>query len=221
MTQIFHPSTNALSRFTIFGGVFLVGALGFIADRLSRSSWVTQVDVAVEQPVPFSHKHHAGNLGIDCRYCHFSVEEGRSAGIPPSKTCMTCHSVLFTAAEMLEPVRESFKTDRPIAWTRVHDLPDFVYFDHSIHLAKGIGCVSCHGRVDQMPLMWRENTLNMDWCLECHRDPSPHVRPLDKLFDMDWELPQGEHGGESPSSLHDSLVLPEVHPQQSCSTCHR
>lgn len=216
MTQIFHPSTNALSKFSLFGAVFLLGGLGFVVDKVHRSPWVTQVNVAVEQPVPFSHKHHAGNLGIDCRYCHTSVEESRFAGIPPSKTCMTCHSVLFTETDMLEPVRESYRTDEPIEWTKVHDLPDYVYFDHSVHLAKGVGCVSCHGQVNEMPLMWRENTLNMDWCLKCHRNPAEHLRPSEAVFEMDW-VPTSEDV-EKAHLFADQLNTEEL---TSCSVCHR
>ncbi len=129
----------------------------------------TRVNEAREQPVPFSHKHHAGELGIDCRYCHTSVEKSSFAGLPPTQTCMTCHSQIWTNAPMLEPVRASYRDDKSIAWTRVNALPDFVYFDHSIHVSKGIGCTTCHGQVAEMPLTWKANTLYMSWCLDCHR----------------------------------------------------
>ena len=132
-----------------------------------------------EQPIPFSHAHHVGGLGIDCRYCHTSVETSSFAGIPPTKTCMNCHSQIWSTSPTLEPVRESFRTGVSIQWTRVNDLPDYVYFNHSIHVNKGIGCESCHGRVDRMPLTWQENSLQMDWCLDCHRDPGKHIRPRD------------------------------------------
>ena len=214
MAQIFHPSMNALSKVSIFGAVFIIGAAGWAIDAVHCSPWVTQVDVAREQPVPFSHKHHVAGLGIDCRFCHNSVEVAASAGIPSTKVCMTCHSVLFKDSDILEPVRESFRSDESIEWARVHDLPDYVYFDHSIHLAKGVGCTSCHGRVDQMPLMWREHTLNMDWCLDCHRNPAPHIRPKEALFDMDWK----------PPALHDPELLMEeydVAPGDNCTICHR
>ncbi len=214
MAQIFHPSMNALSKVSIFGAVFAVAAAGWAIDAINRSPWVTQVDVAREQPIPFSHKHHVGGLGIDCRFCHTTVEVSASAGIPSTKVCMTCHSVLFKESDILEPVRQSYRTNQSIEWTRVHDLPDFVYFDHSIHLAKGIGCSSCHGRVDQMPLMWREHTLNMDWCLDCHRNPAPHVRPREALFDMNWK----------PPAMHDPHALMDeydVEPGENCSLCHR
>lgn len=212
MTQIFHHSFNTISRVSIFGAVFAAAALAWVGDRIHRSPYVTQANVVRAQPVPFNHKHHVQGLGMDCRYCHTTVEESAFAGIPPTKTCMTCHSQLYTDAEMLEPVRESYQTDRSVEWTRVHDLPDFTYFDHSVHLAKGIGCVSCHGRVDEMPLMWRANSLNMEWCLDCHRDPGAHVRPKEHLFDMDW----------FPAERRDDLVEEyEIESLTSCSTCHR
>ena len=166
MAQIFHPSTNLIAKASIFGAVFMLAGAAWIGDRVQRSPYVTEAKVAREQPVPFSHKHHVQGLGLDCRYCHTTVEESAFAGMPSTKTCMTCHSQLFTDAPMLEPVRESYRTNRSVEWRRVHDLPDFTYFDHSIHVAKGVGCSTCHGRVDRMPLVWRENTLNVLrlWC---------------------------------------------------------
>jgi hypothetical protein len=216
MAQIFHPSFNTLSKVSIFGAVFFLGAAVWGWDTLLRSPYTTQVNVARAQPVPFSHKHHVGGLGIDCRFCHTSVEESAFAGIPPTKTCMGCHSLVWKDAPMLEPVRESYRSDLSIPWTRVHDLPDFAYFDHSIHVAKGIGCSSCHGRVDEMPLTWRSETLNMDWCLGCHRDPALHVRPRERVFDVDW----------APDSLSaaERAELVErygIQSRTSCSSCHR
>jgi hypothetical protein len=164
MAQIFHPSTNTISRVTIFGGLILLIAVVTGLATINESPYITEVGVARTQPVPFSHKHHVGDDGIDCRYCHTSVEESSFAGIPPTKTCMNCHTQIWPDSPILEPVRESFRTGKSIQWTRVHNLPGFVYFNHSIHVHKGIGCVTCHGRVDRMPLMWRENTLYMDWC---------------------------------------------------------
>src|SRR5713101_2790252 len=157
MSQVFHRSTNTISRVSIFGAVFFIAGAGWLLDTISRSSYVTQAHTARVQPVPFSHKHHVGGEGFDCRYCHTSVEESAFAGIPPTKTCMNCHSQLWTNSAMLEPVRESFRSGVPIQWNRVHNLADFVYFNHSIHVNKGIGCVTCHGQVDQMPLMMQEN----------------------------------------------------------------
>ena len=173
--QIFHPSSNTIAKVSIFGAIFIVAGIGWILFEFNRSPYMTQVGVAREQPVPFSHKHHVQGLGIDCRYCHTSVEESASAGMPPTKTCMNCHSVLFNDAPLLEPVRKSFETGKPLEWVRVHDLPDFVYFDHSIHVAKGVDCTTCHGAVDEMPLMWRNETLHMQWCLDCHRNPEKHM----------------------------------------------
>jgi hypothetical protein len=189
MSQIFHHSMNTISKVTIFGAVFIIAGGLFVWGVIIRSPYVTEAGVVRNQPVPFSHRHHVSGLGIDCRYCHTSVEESSFAGIPPTHTCMSCHSQIWTNAEMLEPVRESYRTDTSIQWVRVHDVPDFVYFNHSIHVAKGIGCSTCHGPVDQMPLTWQQNTLNMEWCLECHRAPEKYVRPKDKIFDMTWQPP--------------------------------
>ena len=216
MAQIFHPSFNTLSRVSIFGAVFFLGAGVWAWDKLLRSPYATQVNVAREQPVPFSHKHHVAGLGIDCRYCHDTVEVSAFAGMPSTKTCMGCHSVVWKDAEILEPVRESYRSDRSLAWTRVHDLPDFAYFDHSIHLRKGIGCSTCHGRVDEMPLMWRTETLNMDWCLSCHRDPVANVRPRDRIFDMTWD--PRELGQEEREAL---ALEYAIESRTDCWTCHR
>ena len=157
--------------------------LGWVVLTLQRSDIVTAANEFVEQPVQFSHQHHAGGIGIDCRYCHTSVEVSPSAGIPPTKTCINCHSQIWNQSPYLEPVRASFRDDRPLNWIRVHDLPDFVYFNHSIHVRKGVGCETCHGRVDRMPLMFQAKSLQMEWCLDCHRDPSRYVRPLDRDHD--------------------------------------
>jgi hypothetical protein len=216
MAQIFHPSTNTFSRLSIFGALFLLAALAWLVAAINRSPYMTRAGVTRAQPVPFSHKHHVQGLGIDCRYCHTSVEEAAFAGLPPTKTCMTCHAQIWADSPMLEPVRESFRTGQAIAWTRVHDVPDFVYFDHSIHVKKGIGCVTCHGRVDQMPLMWQEHSLQMEWCLGCHRAPERFVRPRSQVFTMDWEPPSYQR------ALGQQLVQ-EYHIQRltSCSVCHR
>ena len=164
--QIFHPSTNTLSKFSIFGGLFIIAALGWGLAGINRSSYVTQAKIAKEQPVQFSHQHHVGAVGIDCRFCHTSVEESSFAGIPPTKTCMNCHSQLWAIVRIWNPLRESFRTGKSLEWVRVNDLPDFVYFNHSIHVKKGVGCDTCHGKVNQMPLMWQDASLAMEWCLE-------------------------------------------------------
>ena len=216
MPQIFHPSSNTFSKVSIFGALFLVGGGLYALAVLNRSPYVTEAGVAREQPVPFSHKHHAGELGIDCRYCHTSVEESSFAGIPPTKTCMNCHSQIFANSPFLEPVRASFRSGQSLQWTRVHDLPDFVYFNHSIHVNKGVGCTTCHGPVDRMPLMWQENSLQMEWCLNCHRNPEQYVRPREAVFRVDYVPPANQ------LELGRRLVA-EYHIQKltSCSTCHR
>lgn len=216
MAQIFHPSFNTISRVSIFGAVFFLGAAAWGTDRLLRSSYATQVEVAREQPIPFSHKHHVAGLGLDCRFCHTSAEESAFAGLPPSKTCMGCHSVIWNEAPMLEPLRQSYRDDTPIQWNRVHDLPDFVYFDHSIHVAKGVGCATCHGQVDEMPLMWRENTLNMNWCTQCHRDPEAYIRPLDEVFNLHWD--PDSLSAQERSELAQANA---VESQMNCTICHR
>ena len=186
MSQIFKPSTNTLARVSMFGALFFLLILAWVLVTLNRSSLVTRQGIVLQQPVPFSHDHHVAGLGISCLYCHTTVEESSFAGIPPSATCMNCHKLIWNESPMLEPVRESYRTGRPIEWTRVHDLPDFVYFDHSIHVAKGIGCASCHGRVDQMPLMYQAESLQMEWCLECHRAPERFIRPRAEIYNMEW-----------------------------------
>lgn len=214
MAQIFHRSTNTLSRVSIFGGLALVLALVAAAAAINRASYLTGVRVARAQPVQFSHKHHVSDDGIDCRYCHTSVERSAFAGIPSTKICMNCHSQIWADSPMLEPVRESFRTGKSIEWTRVHNLPGFVYFDHSIHVNKGVGCATCHGRVDQMPLMSRENTLYMEWCLECHRAPERFVRPREEVFNMNWQA-------EDQLALGRKLVSAyKIQKLTSCSVCH-
>ena len=230
--QIFHRSTNTLSRATIFGAVFVVAALFWAAAQIQRSPYVTYAGVARPQPVPFSHQHHVAGLGIDCRYCHTSVENSKFAGIPPTRTCMNCHSQIWTNAEMLEPVRESYRSGKSLVWTRVNDLPDFVYFDHSIHVNKGVGCNVCHGPVDRMPLMYNYASLQMEWCLECHRAPENFLRPRDQVFNMRYEEPTASKpvvvNGKSYTDqleLGTDLVkeykVRSVLDITSCSTCHR
>lgn len=215
MAQLFHPATNVFSKVSIFGAVFLIAAVGFVAATWTRSSYATRVGVARTQPIEFSHEHHVAGLGIDCRHCHESVEKSRFAGMPSTQVCMGCHSMIWTESPMLEPVRESFRTGKPIAWTRVHDIPDFAHFDHHVHVHAGIGCASCHGRVDKMPLMWRSQTLYMEWCLECHRQPERFIRPKSEVFVMDWSPPvdQLAQGTELVKDYH-------VSSQTNCSNCH-
>ena len=216
MAQIFHRSTNTISRVSIFGAVFIVAGLLGLLDAINRSPWVTDAHVAREQPIQFSHERHVAGNGIDCRYCHSSVEDSAFAGIPPTKTCMNCHAQIFSTSPFLEPVRQSFRSDQSIQWTRVHDLPDFVYFNHSIHLHKGIGCTTCHGQVDRMPLMWQEQSLQMEWCIDCHRHPEAYVRPRDSLFRVDYVVPSNQE------ELGRRLVAEyQIQKLTSCSTCHR
>ena len=191
MSQIFHRSTNTLSRATIFGAVFIVAALGWVAYAVQGSPFITYAGVRKPQPVPFSHQDHVTGLGIDCRYCHTSVETSSFAGIPPTKTCMNCHSQIWTNAQLLEPVRASYRSGESLRWTRVNQLPDFVFFNHSIHVTKGVGCNTCHGPVDLMPLMYQQESLQMEWCLGCHRDPGKNLRPRDQVFNMRYQPPSG------------------------------
>lgn len=219
MSQIFHRSTNTLSKVSIFGAIFVLAGVTWALAEIQRSSYNTRAFVEREQPVQFSHKHHVGDDGIDCRYCHTSVETSSFAGIPPIKTCMNCHSQLFVDSAYLAPVRDSFSSGKPIRWTRVHDLPDFVYFNHSIHINKGVGCSTCHGRIDTMPMTYQFASLQMEWCLACHREPERFVRPRDQVFSMDWRPPanQTEEGRKLLKQYH--IASPGV--ITSCSTCHR
>src|SRR5262245_12101107 len=216
MPQIFHRSFSTLSLVSIYGAVFLLAGAGYALALFVRSSYATNVGIAPQQPVPFSHQHHVNELGIDCRYCHTSVEDSHFAGIPPIKTCMNCHSQIWQGAEMLAQVRDSYKykTGKPLSWQRVHKLGDFCYFNHSSHVKKGIGCVNCHGRVDRMALIWQDKTLLMEWCLDCHRQPEKYVRPRDKVFDMTYER-------QSPDEGEKLVKKYNIKSKMSCSTCHR
>src|SRR5213592_3420761 len=212
--QIFHRSTNTISRATIFGAIFIVAVLLWAAIQFQRSPYVTYEGVRKPQPVPFSHQHHVAGLGIDCRYCHTSVETSNFAGIPPTSTCMNCHREIWTVADMLEPVRASFASGQPLVWSRVHRLPDFVHFNHSIHVYKGIGCAVCHGRIDKMPLTYQASPLTMSWCLDCHRNPEKYVRPRNQVFNMAY-VPQNQ------AELGPRLVTEyKIQKLTSCSTCH-
>jgi hypothetical protein len=216
MSQIFHRSANTIAKITLFGAVFFIAGLLGLFGMINRSSWVTQARVAREQPIQFSHERHVAGNGLDCRYCHTSVETSAFAGIPSTKICMNCHSQIFSGSAFLEPVRESFRSGRPLMWTRVHDLPDFVHFDHSIHVYKGIGCTTCHGQVDRMPLMYQESSLQMEWCVGCHREPERYVRPRAAVFSVDYLPP--------PNQLELGQRLVEAYQIQkltSCSTCHQ
>jgi hypothetical protein len=218
MSQIFHPSTNTIARVSILALVLLIGGGLWLLAAINRSSYVTGADVVRDQPVPFSHQRHVGGNGIDCRYCHTSVEETGFAGIPATETCMSCHSQVLSDAPMLAPIRESFRSGVPVQWTRVHDLPDFVYFNHSIHVAKGVGCETCHGRVDKMPLMWQEQSLQMEWCLECHRAPEKFLRPREEVLTMGYK-PAGDQVAIGQKLVQEYHV--NVKQLTNCSICHR
>ena len=218
MGQIFKERANAIARLVIFGGPALIMGIGAVFYAFGQSDYWTRVNSPLQQPVPFSHQHHVEGLGIDCRYCHTSVAQSSFAGLPPTETCMTCHSQVWKDAPVLQPVRDSFETGKPIKWTRVYDLPDYVYFDHSIHVNKGIGCVSCHGRVDQMPITWKTQPLYMRWCLDCHRRPEGSLRRPDEVFEMQDKAPENQ-------SLSSRSLTIENHVHQQgltdCYTCHR
>ncbi|GMU94469.1 MAG: cytochrome c [Candidatus Hydrogenedentota bacterium] len=221
MAQIFPSSMNTVARVTLIGGVLFLGLAGTGAMAFYRSPAVTNVNIAREQAVPFSHRHHVRGLGIDCRYCHTTVETSPYAGIPATETCMSCHSQVWTQAPMLEPVRQSWDTGQPLQWVRVNDLPDFVYFNHSIHVNKGIGCVTCHGQVDDMPLVSKANTFHMSWCLQCHKRPENFIRPKEHVFDMTW-TPARDN--TTQKELGPRLVEQyDINKAQltNCSVCHR
>jgi len=218
--QVFPRAANVVARAVVVGGLLAMAILTWACLQYTRSSYGTGMGLVVEQPVPFSHEHHVGVLGIDCRYCHTSVEDSSFAGFPSTKICMNCHSQIWVgSARLLEPVRESYRSNRSIPWRKVYNLPGFVYFDHSIHVQKGIGCSSCHGRVDWMPLMQQTPTLLMEWCLSCHREPERHVRPREDVFDMRYERPKDQlELGRKLVTLYHIRSSNEL---TSCSICHR
>ena len=216
MSQIFSKSANAWSKASIFTVLGLVVALGGAVGVFQRSDVVTAANTFKEQPVQFSHQHHVGGIGIDCRYCHTSVEVSSTAGIPPTKTCINCHSQIWSTSPYLEPVRSSFRDDQPLKWLRVHDTPDFVYFNHSIHVKKGVGCETCHGRVDRMPLMKQQNSLQMEWCLNCHRNPEQFVRPRSEVFTMGY-VPAVDQRELGPHLVAEY----KIQSLTNCSVCHR
>ena len=216
MPQIFHRSSNTLSRVSIFGALAFAAVFLWLLTMANRSAYVTQQDVARQQPVQFSHKHHAGELGIDCRYCHTGVETQAKAGIPPTATCMNCHRQIWTDAPILEPVRASYRDDVSIRWVKVYDLPDFVFFNHAVHVHQGIGCATCHGRVDRMNQVWQASSLQMEWCLECHRHPERYVRPRDRVFDLAW-TPPADQLAQGARLVHAYGIKSRV----DCVTCHR
>jgi hypothetical protein len=219
MRQLFAPGADAIFRLAILVAVTTVVGLFFVTAGVTSSSYVTRVGIAPDQPVPFSHKHHSGELGIDCRYCHQQVEYLASAGIPPTWTCMTCHSQIWKDSPMLEPVRASLEQNKPLVWTRVNRLPDYVYYNHSIHIKKGIGCSSCHGNVKEMQLTSKVQGFQMEFCLNCHRNPEKFVRPQSQIFNMSWSPPENQ-------ATVGPMLVKQYHIGQpdkmtDCSICHR
>lgn len=219
MVQIFRPGADTVAR-VVLASVAVVPVLSMgLAYAVWRSPYATQQDVTREQPVPFSHEHHVGGLGIDCRYCHTSVEKAAFPGIPPTETCMSCHSQIWTNAPMLAPVRTSLAEGRPLLWRKVHTLPHYVYFNHAVHVAKGVGCTTCHGEVQTMKLIRQVAPLTMGWCLDCHRDPAPNLRPREAVFDTNWTPPPDQKtvGAELVKAYH--IKSPDR--LSECSICHR
>lgn len=232
MPQVFPSSMNPISRMMILGIPFIVSSIGISLSAFYRSDYTTGRNEVVEQPIPFSHQHHVAELGIDCRYCHTGVETSAYAMIPPTKTCMNCHQQMWVGAELLEPVRASYNQDIPIQWNKVHNVPHYTYFNHSIHVSKGVGCYSCHGEIDKMSLVFQSNTLLMEWCLDCHRAPEKHLRPREEVFNMTWKPSDGgvdpDTGHEYPTTqselgrmLKDKYHVRDATILTNCSMCHR
>jgi len=221
MSQIFHRGSNSIARVSLIGGVVSFFGFWAVVYLIYRSPYTTSANVPRVQEVPFSHEHHYSGLGIDCRYCHTSVETSAFAGLPSTETCMTCHSRVWTDAPLLEPVRRSLASRQPLHWKRVNDLPDFVFFNHSIHVQKGVGCSTCHGPVDEMPLTWKAHSLYMRWCLDCHEAPEKQIRPKDQIFNMKWEPPpdQLERGRQLMGEYQ--ISRQRLSQLRDCSMCHR
>lgn len=218
MAQVFHPSTNTIAKVTSWAAVFLIALLAWAFVSLDRSSYSTGQGIVRTQPVQFSHDHHTAGLGIDCRYCHATVETSAFAGMPSTQTCYGCHQLIWAQSPFLEPVRESFRTGQPIRWVRVHDLPDFTYFNHAIHVAKGVGCATCHGPVERMQLIYQYPSLKMSWCVDCHRNPEPHLRPASEIYNTTYAAADQAVIGPAlarANRVRDPFTL------TNCSTCHR
>lgn len=229
MTQVFPRWFDTLARAGILCIVLMIPATTGGLALFYHSDYVTGTNTAYEQPVPFSHAHHTGQLGIDCRYCHDTSETSAFAGMPSTETCMNCHQQIWVGAEVLAPIRESWKSGEPLRWQRVHNLPGFVYFHHGAHVSKGVGCVECHGHVDQMPLTYQEKPLTMGWCLDCHRNPATHLRPRSEVYNMTWSAKEvidpksGSTVGtdELAAWLRNDYRIADTQKLTSCSTCHR
>ena len=219
MAQFFNKSANNIARISMVS-VAVLAVTGFLAyTQIARSSYLTGRYLEKQQPVQFSHKHHVGDDGIDCRYCHQTVETTATAGMPSTQTCMNCHSQIWNDSPYLEPVRASFRENKPIEWERVHDLPEFTYFNHSIHVAKGVGCSTCHGPIDNMPAVYAENTLQMEWCIACHRAPEQFIRPKSEIFNMQWQDRDADENQRKQMKADYKIRSKEM--MTSCSVCHR
>lgn len=216
MAQIFRPEQVFALKFGAAVAVLLLAALVLVGRSIADPS--PGIGSPVAQVPPFSHRHHVSEVGLDCRFCHASVERAAFAGFPPTTTCMTCHSRLFRGQPMLAPVAASLREDRPLRWVRVHRLPGFAYFHHGIHVTKGIGCSTCHGRIDRMPLVWRTSSLEMEWCLGCHREPERFLRPRDRVFDMDWTPPADQLERGRALAIEYRIDRRRL---ADCSNCHR
>jgi hypothetical protein len=239
--QVFKRHHNTLARVFVVGGLLAIVGLAVGGSAITRSPWWTKVGEPPDQPVPFSHKHHYEELGIDCRYCHWSVTQSAHAGVPSSEVCMTCHSQIWTNSPLLEPVRDSYNNNKPLVWNKVNNLPEFVYFDHSAHVNKGISCASCHGGIEKMHLTHKSQHFSMQWCLDCHRNPEKHIRPKEEVFNMYYKTPRNEEEMKAmldrynipydPNNIpRDQLELGKllvkhynIHKEQlsDCSICHR
>ncbi|MGH8018003.1 MAG: cytochrome c3 family protein [Opitutaceae bacterium] len=217
MSKVFPKSANTLPLkiavfLVVFAGTVLAGVNYYATPKYTR------VGYAPVQPVPFEHSLHAGQLGIDCRYCHTHVEESDHSNVPATHTCMACHSIIKTRSPLLAPVRASYETGEPVPWVRIHKAPDYVYFSHQVHVNRGISCYECHGQVNEMPVMFQAHAQSMGWCLDCHRAPEKQIRPLDEVFNLDWHASSPEAQLEQGREL---VAKWNVDPPQSCSGCHR
>lgn len=219
MARYFHQRSNVWARGIVLGVPLLAAVAGFFVWQLQNSPYATAQDVTIDQPIPFSHQHHVQQLGIDCRYCHTSVDKSSFAGIPSTKTCMSCHTQIWTNAPMLQPVRDSWKSGEPLKWNRVHNTPDYVYFNHQAHISHGVGCSTCHGKVNEMPLVRQTQPLTMSWCLDCHRNPEKFIRPREEVFNMDWQPPANQ--SEVGKALVEKYHVRSPKAMSDCNTCHR
>ncbi len=215
MAQIFPKWTNKVPQYLTIGSILAAVLIVFFLWYYGSPKY-TDVGYRPTQPVPYSHKLHAGDLGIDCRYCHTNVEQSAVANVPPTETCMNCHTLVLPESENLAPVRQSWETGEPIGWVRVHMLPNYAYFDHSAHVTSGVGCETCHGNVAQMEVVEQRETLSMGWCLDCHRDPAESLRPLEELTTMGWVPPDNQM--EFAQRI---MAERDINPPTDCSGCHR